>query len=96
MDILGLTSYFDAICGSNRDSTRKDKKDLIPYAIKKLGGNIEQSVMIGDTYFDSIGADICKVDFIACAFGYGSEEKMLEYPYTAVAGNAQDILNIIK
>lgn len=96
VDILGLASYFDAICGSNRDSSRKDKKDLIPYAIEKLGGNPEKSVMIGDTYFDSIGAEICKVDFIACAFGYGSVDKMKKYPYTAVAESAEDILNLLK
>ncbi len=96
VNILGLNSYFDAICGSNRDSTRKDKKDLIPYAIKKLGGNAAQAVMIGDTYFDSIGAEICKVDFIACAFGYGSVEKMLEYPYVSVAQKAEDIFNLLK
>lgn len=96
VNILGLTSYFDAICGSNRDSTRKDKKDLIPYAMKKLGGTAEKSVMIGDTYFDSIGAEICRVDFIACAFGYGSVEKMKEYPYIAVAGKTEDIFNLLK
>ena len=96
VDIIGLTQYFDAICGSNRDSTRKDKKDLIPYALEKLGASAENSVMIGDTYFDSIGAEICNVDFIACAFGYGSLEKMKEYPYIAVAEKAEDIFNILK
>lgn len=96
VDILGLTDYFDAICGSNQDSTRKDKKDLIPYAVKKLGGDLKSAVMIGDTYFDAKGAEISGVDFIACDFGYGDSEKMKEYPFIAAACNPYDILSSIK
>ncbi len=95
VDILGLTKYFDAVCGSNRDSTRKDKKDLIPYALEKLGGNTEEAVMIGDTYFDSLGAELCSVDFIACAFGYGSADEMKKYPYIYEAEKPEDILDIL-
>lgn len=95
VDIIGLTKYFDAICGSNRDSTRKDKKDLIPYAVEKLGGKIDEAVMIGDTYFDAKGAELCAVDFIACGFGYGNTGEMLKYPYTALAEKPADIFNII-
>ncbi|MEE3428369.1 MAG: HAD hydrolase-like protein [Ruminococcus sp.] len=95
VDIIGLTKYFDAICGSNRDSTRKDKKDLIPYAVERLGGNTAEAVMIGDTYFDALGAELCEVDFIACAFGYGKVEDMLKHPYIAVAEKPSDIFDII-
>lgn len=95
VDIIGLTKYFDAVCGSNRDSTRKDKKDLIPYAVERLGGTLDKAVMIGDTYFDAKGAELCGVDYIACAYGYGDMAKMLEYPHIAVAENPIDILNIL-
>ena len=95
VDIIGLTEYFDAICGSNRDSTRKDKKDLIPYAVEKLGGSLSEAVMIGDTYFDAKGAELCGVDYIACGYGYGSMEEMLAYPYIYIAETPLDILNIL-
>ncbi len=96
VDIIGLTKYFDAICGSNKDSTRKDKKDLIPYAVERLGGDLDNSVMIGDTYFDAKGAELSGVDFIACGFGYGNTEKMKEFPYIAVAAKPDDILKTLK
>ena len=42
LEILGVRDCFDAVCGSNIDGSRKDKKDLIPYAVKSLGGDLER------------------------------------------------------
>lgn len=96
VEIIGLKSCFDAVCGSNLDSSRKDKKDLIPYALKKLGGNRDEAVLIGDTYFDAQGAKRCNTDFIACSYGYGNLNKMLKYDCVAVADAPSDILDFIK
>ena len=80
LKILGLENSFGAVCGSNLDGSRKDKKDLIPYAVETLGGSFEadrkNTVMIGDTWFDAQGARLCKVDFIGVKYGYGSIEAM--------------------
>ena len=82
IDILDLADYFDAVCGSNIDGSRKDKKDMIPYAVEMLGGSFERdrerTVMIGDTYFDARGARECGVDFIGVEYGYGTVEAMKE------------------
>lgn len=92
---LGLDGYFDEICGSNRDSTRKDKKDLIPYAVEKLGGTLDQSVMLGDTWYDAQGAYLCGVDFIACSYGYGEDKAMERFKPVAWANTPLDILNVL-
>ena len=42
IEILGLSQYFDAVCGSTLDGSRKDKKDLIPYALNSLGTSLEK------------------------------------------------------
>lgn len=80
VEILGVSDCFDAVCGSTLDGSRKDKKDLIPYAVKSLGGDFnfkkENTVMLGDTYFDARGARQCGVDFIGVEYGYGSTEAM--------------------
>lgn len=98
MKELRLDSYFDAIAGSNRDSTRKDKRDLIPYAIEKLGGNPEDTddaVMLGDTWFDAKGAFECGVDFIACTYGYGDNAEMEKYSPVARAASPAEILDLL-
>jgi len=89
---LGIFDYFDAVCGSNRESTRKDKKDLIPYAVETLGGTPEQAVMLGDTWYDAKGAMECNVDFIACSYGYGDDAEMAKYNPVAWAESPLDIL----
>ena len=80
LEILGVRDCFDAVCGSNIDGSRKDKCDLIPYAVEQLGGDFERdrkkTVMLGDTYFDARGAKQCGVDFIGIAYGYGTVEAM--------------------
>lgn len=98
MKDLGLECYFDAICGSNIECTRKDKVDLIPYAIGRLGGSMEnqsQAVILGDTFYDGEGAQLCGVDFIACSYGYGSNEEMAKYNPIAWAHKPGDILDIL-
>ena len=80
VDILNLGRYFDAVCGSNADETRKEKQDLIPYAVEYLGGSMsDKVVMIGDTYYDTIGAKLTGADFIGVTYGYGSVEKMRQH-----------------
>lgn len=80
LDILELTPYFDAVCGSNIDGSRKDKRDLIPYAVEALGGDFEKeknlTVMLGDTFYDTRGAAECGIDFIGVEYGYGDIEAM--------------------
>lgn len=93
---LGLSQYFDVVAGSNRDSTRKDKKDLIPYALELLGGDRDNAVMLGDTWYDAKGAAECSVDFIACTYGYGENEAMAKYNPVAWADSPSEIISLIK
>lgn len=99
VEILGVTEYFDAVCGSAFDGSRKDKKDLIPYAVESLGGNIEtdrkRTVMLGDTYFDARGARLCKVDFVGVKYGYGSIKAMQDEGASLFADTPKDILKLI-
>lgn len=77
VELLGLTPYFDAVCGSLIDGSRKDKKDIIPYAVKTLGFSMNDKIaMVGDTFFDAKGARLCNVDFVGVEYGYGDTESM--------------------
>jgi len=99
VEILGVTEYFDAVCGSTFDGSRKDKKDLIPYAVESLGGNIEtdrkRTVMLGDTYFDARVARLCKADFVGVKYGYGSIKAMQDEGASLFADTPKDILKLI-
>ena len=94
--LLGIGEYLDAICGSRDDGSRKEKVDLIPYALSALGGiPPERAVMVGDTYFDAVGAVRCGVDFIGVLYGYGTRETMQDCGAAVFADTPGDILRYI-
>lgn len=99
VEILGVFDCFDAICGSTLDGSRKDKKDLIPYAVKSLGGDFdsekENTVMIGDTYFDARGARQCGIDFIGVEYGYGSTQTMKDEGAALFAKMPNELLPLL-
>lgn len=74
---LDIVKYFDALCGSDGTPERKEKEDVIPYALGVLGSNSgDRVVLIGDTHFDAKGARLSGVDFIGVTYGYGTVETM--------------------
>lgn len=95
-DYLGLTDYLDAVCGSGTDEKRKDKIDIIPYAVKKLGGKMTDKIlMIGDTYFDARGARRLGVDFVGVSYGYGNVEDMMREGAVNFADSPRDLIKYI-
>ena len=94
--LLGVYEYFDEICGSTIDGSRKEKEDLIPYALKKLNAKgDERVVMIGDTKFDAKGAVHCNVDFIGVTYGYGTLQDMIDAGGKVFASSSQELHNYL-
>jgi len=94
--LLGITEYLDAVCGSRDDGTRKEKVDLIPYALSSLGGiSPSRAVMVGDTWFDTAGAVACGVDFIGVLYGYGTRETMRDAGARVFVDTPQEILEYL-
>lgn len=98
-ELLGITDWFDEIVGSTLDNTIKDKKDLIPYAVSMLGGDIRTDrrgiAMLGDSRFDAVGAKLCGVDFIGVSYGYGSVDDMLKEGVAAIADSPKELLKYL-
>ena len=97
---LFAEEIFDAVCGSNIDGSRKDKKDLIPYAVACLGGDFERdrerTVMLGDTWYDAKGARLCGVDFIGVRYGYGEISDMEEQGAKLFADTPGELFELLK
>ena len=93
---LGIGEYLDAVCGSRDDGSRKEKPDLIPYALEALGHiPPDRAVMVGDTCFDALGAVQCGVDFIGVLYGYGTRRTMEESGAAVFAAAPAELLPLI-
>ncbi len=95
-EFLKVSEYFDALCGSDGTPERREKEDIIPYAIKTLGGEKgDRVVMIGDTHFDAKGAVYNGVDFIGVTYGYGKKEDMEAVGAKVFADTTRELLELI-
>ena len=95
-ELLGITKYFDAVCGSAPDGSRKEKEEVIPYTVGILGGKItDKVVMIGDTKFDAKGARLNNVDFIGVNYGYGTYETMVQEGAKVFAEDAKELESLL-
>lgn len=95
-DYLGITELLDALCGSDHSTGRREKEDIIPYAMSTLGAKHgDKVVMIGDTDFDTKGALANNVDFIGVTYGYGKKEDMINAGAKAFADSTGELLDIL-
>lgn len=67
--------------------------------MKSLEGDFdsekENTVMIGDTYFDARGARQCGIDFIGVEYGYGSTQTMKDEGAALFAKTPNELLPLL-
>ena len=95
LEHFDLSRYFAEICGATVDKTRTSKEDVIAYLLS-LDACLENSVMVGDTAFDVIGAAAHGIPTIGAAWGYGKQEDMISAGAAAIARSPEDLLRIIE
>ena len=95
LEHFDMSRYFTEICGATVDKTRSSKEDVIAYLLS-LDACRENSVMVGDTAFDVIGAAAHGIPTIGAAWGYGKQEDMISAGAAAIARSPEDLLRIIE
>ena len=78
LDHFDMTQYFDAIAGPDPDDPSNKKSALILRALKELGLDAKDVVMVGDSRFDIIGAKEAGCASIGVTYGYGTKEELVE------------------
>ena len=97
MEHFDLAKYFDFIAGSNMDTTRSKKAEVIEYALSEC--NIKDKskvVMIGDRAEDMIGAQTVGVDSLGVEYGYGTFDELKNAGATYIVktvGELKDLLS---
>lgn len=98
-DILkhfNLYSYFDFVAGSELDGTRTAKDEVIRYALSLLESHdTSKTVMVGDRKYDVLGAKSAGIDSVAVAYGYGSNEELMDTQPSFLAYTVDDLKNIL-
>lgn len=72
---FGFSEYLFAEYGPELDGTFNDKAELLAHALKELGADPANCVMVGDRSHDAKAALANEMAFIAAAWGYGRENE---------------------
>ncbi len=72
-----LDGYFKIICGASMDASRSTKDKVIAYLLEKTGHQ-ENTIMVGDTKFDVLGAKAHGIPTVGVSWGYGEVADMVE------------------
>lgn len=89
-----LANFFEQIAGATLDGSRSHKADVITYLLG-LVGDVGQTVMVGDTAFDVIGAAAHGIPTIGVSWGYGEVADMEKAGATAIAHSMAELVALL-
>jgi len=93
---LRLGPFFEYVAGGRLDGTRTEKDEVIAYALESCGApGRSRAVMVGDRYYDLLGARKAGVDSVGVLYGYGSREEMTRAGATYVAATVEELGGIL-
>lgn len=96
MEHFNLTKYFDLVAGSNMDTSRSKKAEVIEYALRKCAiTDYSKAVMVGDRKHDIIGAKTVGIDSVGVEYGYGDYDELHNAGATYIAKTVEDLKNIL-
>ena len=94
LDHFGLSHHFELICGATHDRSRLKKEDVIAYLLS-LAEDVDETVMVGDTIFDVLGAKEHGIPTIGVAWGYGKVADMEQAGAAAIAHSMDELLELL-
>lgn len=68
----GMLGLFDVICGSRADGNNSEKWQIVSRVMESLGAAPEETVLVGDTKYDVLGAHRCGIKCIGVEYGYAA------------------------
>jgi phosphoglycolate phosphatase len=78
LDIFNLRRYFSDVSAAQLDESRTRKEDIIAYLIEKHQLEKSSILMVGDRFFDIVGAQKNGIDSLAVGYGHGEEAELKE------------------
>lgn len=93
---MNVDGYFDVVFGMDKNDSF-DKAMLITKCIDKLSCEKEETLFIGDTMNDYVGAEKAGVDFLGVTYGFGfsENESNIKHQDLQFVDNPLDILRYL-
>lgn len=90
-----MDHYFDLICGASLDLTRNTKEEVIAHLLQQAGRD-SNTIMVGDTKYDVLGAKHHGIPTIGVSWGYGTVEDMINAGAIAIVNTMDQLLECLQ
>ena len=93
LDHFQLDTYFDVIMGSDINRPKMTKAQVILQVLEKMNclDKREQVIMVGDRYYDVLGARETGLSCIGVTYGYGTKEELLKAGAIKTADSTREL-----
>lgn len=97
LEHLGIDKYFTEICGATLDAKIDTKAEVLELCFKRAPWHKkDETVLIGDTKFDCIGANAVGIDCIGITWGSGTREELTEHSASVIFDYPDEVLDYIE
>lgn len=95
LELFKFENYFHEIAGATFDGKISAKADVISLALQKTGAKPENTLMVGDRFYDVEGAHACKVRCAGVLCGFGSRDELENCGADFISENLPGIAGIV-
>ena len=94
---FNIIQYFDDIVGATLDGKISSKKDVLEEVFSR-NNNLkkEDSLLIGDTIYDILGAKYIGIPCIGVSYGFGKVEEMKKAGATTIIDDILELVDLLK
>lgn len=90
-----IDKYMDVVVGSGLDGSLNNKTLVMQEAIRLLGAEKEDCIMVGDRHHDVEGAKNCEIPCIGITTGYAEEGELEEAGADFVVHTFKELTNLL-
>ncbi len=91
-----LEPYFDGVFGAALDGKISSKVQVLEYLFQENGMKREDTILIGDTKFDVLGAKAAGIPCIGVTYGFGTAEELKSAGAAAVCGSTKEVADYLE
>lgn len=93
---LGIYDFFNKVMGADLIGPRQSKQSVLEALFEEIENkDRSEYIMIGDTKFDIIGANIMKIDSLGVSYGYGDKNEMINLGALKVVDSTKEIADFL-
>lgn len=96
IDLFELRQYFDEVMGRRSDLKIKPHPEPLEWICNKLGVNVENTIMVGDSELDVRCGKAAKTKTAAVTFGYRNLDQLKNEEPDYYLNNLKDILEVLE